>query len=147
MPGGRPTDLTPAAQAAAIKYAGLGAPRDLIAQAIGVAPSTFYKWLKWGRDDYDPETDAEAPADLTLYREFREAFDQAQATPILMLQTVAMQAAQDGDARVAMRMMRLLRPDLYREAVEFDASETLRSAVAEWAQAIGAMGDADESSE
>lgn len=69
MSGGRPSKLTPEAQARIIEALRAGNYQESAAAYAGVGVATFYRWMERGkRDDAEPE-----------YREFREAVERARA--------------------------------------------------------------------
>lgn len=47
---GRPTLLTPETHSKIVAYVRAGAFDWVAAQAVGIDPTTFYNWMKWGRN-------------------------------------------------------------------------------------------------
>lgn len=79
------TSLTPAAAQASYNAARLGLPKSIIADLIGVDRSTFFDWLRRGRDEVDP-----------LYNEFYTKFTQARGEGAYGYVSIVNQAAAGG---------------------------------------------------
>jgi hypothetical protein len=88
----RPTKLTPTRHERIVQILRVGNHRDAACHAAGIAPSTFYAWLKRGEHDDDG-----------IYRQFLEAVTRAEA-----------------EAEVyAVAVIRRAMPDDWRAAIAF----------------------------
>lgn len=85
-PTGRPSKLTPEIQERIISALRAGNYQDTAAQYAGIGVSTFYRWMEQG-------SEPDAPA---LYREFREAVENARAEAEVRHVALITQAAQSG---------------------------------------------------
>jgi len=142
---GRPTSLTPELLNEAEKLAKAGIPKRVIAEALGIGTSTFFRWQQYGDPDWKPKEGEHCPADRSIYLEFRDRIDRAQARPVMICEATMLKAAQGdpkngipGDPKVAEKWLRLHRPDLYRESSDLnvEVSGSLTRAVDDWQERI-----------
>lgn len=159
MSTGRKTALTHELQEEIFKLARVGAPKRVIAEAVGIAPATMFKWLKFGDDDWVPKEGQECPKDREPYRDFRDGFVRARTRPILICEATWMQAVQGvpavpedkergipgraaipGDARAAASWLKTHEPDLYVEKVTLDLqADSIVDALKAYENVIGRL--------
>src|SRR4051794_23946527 len=89
----RPTKLTPERQDRITRAIREGAYAEVATRAAGVAPSTYYDWLRRGREGEEP------------YSVFLEAVEQADAEAEVAAVGVINAAAASGDWRAAKALL------------------------------------------
>ena len=107
---GRPTKLTPRVQRRIIVAIGAGNAEETAAEYAGIAPSTFFQWMKQGRTA--PKGSPKA--------EFLEAVSRARVEAEVRHVTVIQQAVSAGDWRAAQFWLERRRNDRWgkRENIE-----------------------------
>lgn len=117
MGTGRPTLLTDAVQASIVEAVRKGAPVEPSCEAAGVDPSTYYGWMRWGKEGKEP------------YATFSQAVRRARAEAELEL----LGTAKDGDeagtsngpAKCAQWLLERTRGNRYAARVNVKVEEEL----------------------
>ena len=116
----RPTRLTNVIQETLVEAFTLGnISIDTAAHYAGIAPSTYYNWMKRGR---------EAKKGDERYVEFMEAIEKARAEAIMVNLVIIRRAAQEGNWQAAAWWLERVMPRVYGrkqqiEVVTIDAIE------------------------
>jgi len=95
----RRTKLTPDLQERILNMIRLGNYRNVAAQAVGIAPETFCRWMSRPRDPY---------------RQFRQAVEQAEAMAEVSMVALIAKAARD-DPKYALQYLARKAPERWAE--------------------------------
>lgn len=135
---GRSTRLTPEMAEAIVTAIRSGAPLEVAAQAVGVAPSTFWEWMARGEGKV-PRGRKSTP----LYAEFAERVRKAEAeVHILTIGTVRSAVLERRNWQAALSWMKLRWPKHYAERTELSGPDG-RAVPLEIAGILEGMSDTD----
>jgi len=116
MQTGRRTRLTPEVADGIVLAVKSGAPLEVAAQAMGIAPSTFWEWMARGEGR---STRRGSP----LFVEFAERVRRAEAEVHVLTVGAVRQAVQRGNWQASLAWMRLRWPKHYAERSEISGPE------------------------
>ncbi|GEO26677.1 hypothetical protein AAC03nite_24620 [Alicyclobacillus acidoterrestris] len=138
MAAGRKTKLTPDLQKRLMSFIAAGNYVEVACAASGISTTTFYRWLEQGEK-----------AKSGIYREFRDAYKQAEAVAEMKRVKTIQDAADLGDWRAALAYLERRYPDRWgrKDRVQADVNHSGEVTakvqfVAEWGG-----GDADKDDE
>lgn len=104
--GGQPTKLKPEIQKAILAALSMGAYRAQACAHANIDPSTFYRWMNWGEENYKP-----------VYRNFYNAIKKAEADGEVKDLAYIEQAAQAGTWQAAAWRLERKYPDRWGRRV------------------------------
>jgi transposase len=109
----RPTKLTPEVAARIVAAIRAGNYLEPSARSAGIAPATFYRWMRKGKKD-----------SRGMYRDFYEAVERASAEAEVHAVAVIRRAANEGDWRAAAHFLERRHPEGWRRHESIDTEET-----------------------